>query len=201
MGTGFGGNPDDYYAKDANEIRVAGEYLFTGVPSRCQRHRRPRRRLARPGSPHPLLRPVLDATRCSTRAGEDETHFTVGGWHRFRLEGPVRRRVRPLETREDVRGFGGASASSRRFAARAIRSARGKPLEACGLLFAALDALLPAFQQLQDARRDEPLVGGRATSRPAWRARSALRASSTSAGRSLCGASSASAAWLLARNR
>jgi long-chain fatty acid transport protein len=33
MGTGFGGDPADYVVDDGNEIRAAGEYLFTNLPS------------------------------------------------------------------------------------------------------------------------------------------------------------------------
>jgi long-chain fatty acid transport protein len=33
MGTGFGGDPNDYVVDDGNEIRAAGEYLFTNLPS------------------------------------------------------------------------------------------------------------------------------------------------------------------------
>lgn len=33
MGAGFGGDPDDYVVDDGNEIRAAGEYLFTNLPS------------------------------------------------------------------------------------------------------------------------------------------------------------------------
>jgi long-chain fatty acid transport protein len=32
MGTGFGGDPDDYTVDDGNEIRAAAEYLFTNLP-------------------------------------------------------------------------------------------------------------------------------------------------------------------------
>jgi long-subunit fatty acid transport protein len=33
MKTGFGGNPNDYVIDDGNEFRIAGEYLFTSLPS------------------------------------------------------------------------------------------------------------------------------------------------------------------------
>ena len=58
---------DDYVLDDGNEIRVAGEYLFTEPAVAAVRHRDPRRRLARPRSPHPLRRAVPERTPCSIR--------------------------------------------------------------------------------------------------------------------------------------
>jgi long-chain fatty acid transport protein len=79
MGTGFGGDPDDYFAEDANEIRVAGEYLFTGVAEplsaiaiRGGVWRDPDHRIRYHG-------PFSTDTVLYASPLEDEIHFTVGG--------------------------------------------------------------------------------------------------------------------------
>ena len=59
MGLGFalpGVIPTTTCVDDGNEIRVAGEYLFTNLPSPLSAIADPRRLLARPRSPHPLRR-------------------------------------------------------------------------------------------------------------------------------------------------
>lgn len=78
METGFGGDPDDYVVEDGDEIRLAGEYLFTSLPSpltaiaiRGGYWRDPDHRIhyAGPFSTDTVLFPE----------GSAEDHFTFGG--------------------------------------------------------------------------------------------------------------------------
>ena len=70
---------DDYVLDDGNEIRVAGEYLFTDLPSPLSAIADPRRLLVRPRSPHPLRGPVPARDTRALPAGDSEMHFTGGG--------------------------------------------------------------------------------------------------------------------------
>ena len=78
MGSAFGADPDDYVVDDANEVRVAGEYLFTNLPS-------PLSAIAVRGGywfdPDHRIRyeGPFSTDTVVYPAGEDEGHFTFGG--------------------------------------------------------------------------------------------------------------------------
>jgi hypothetical protein len=79
MTTGFGGDPDDYFAEDGNEIRAAAEYLITNVPEplgaiaiRGGVWRDPDHRIRYQG-------PFSTDTVLYASPLEDETHVTFGG--------------------------------------------------------------------------------------------------------------------------
>ena len=70
---------DDYVLDDGNEIRAAGEYLFTNLPSplsaiavRGGFWHDPDHRIRYEGA-------VPDATPCSIQPGDSEMHYTGGG--------------------------------------------------------------------------------------------------------------------------